>query len=85
MLRLRKPSIFIHTPTYTITTRDSAVGRANGYGLDGRWIGVLVGVRLSPIHVVQAGSGALPAFYRMGMGLLLRVLSGRGVKLTTHL
>jgi hypothetical protein len=50
--------------------RDSAVGMATGYGLDGRGagVGVPVGVRFSSLHVVQTGSEAHPASYSMGTG-----------------
>jgi hypothetical protein len=41
-----------------------------GYMLEGRVIGVRVpaGARLSPLHVVQAGSGPHPASFPMGTG-----------------
>jgi hypothetical protein len=53
-----------------IKRRGSAVGVVTGYGLDGRGVGVRVpvGVRFSPLHVVQTGSGAHPASYPMGTG-----------------
>jgi hypothetical protein len=42
--------------------------------------------RISTFHVIQAGSGVHPAFYRMGTeGRFFRGLSGRVVKLTAHL
>jgi hypothetical protein len=37
------------------------------------------------LHIVQTGSGVHPTSYKMGTGALSRGLSGRGVKLTTHL
>jgi hypothetical protein len=51
-------------------SRDSAVGIATGYGLDGREDGlrVPVGASLSPLRVVQADSGADPASYPIGTG-----------------
>jgi hypothetical protein len=49
-------------------SRDSAVGIATGYGLDGQ--GSKFESRLaqdfSPLHVLQTGSGAHLAYYRMG-------------------
>jgi hypothetical protein len=53
-------------------SRDSAVGIATGYGLDGREVGVRVpvGARFAPLHVVPTGSGAHPASYPMGTGAL---------------
>jgi hypothetical protein len=45
--------------------RDSTVGIAAGYGLDGRWVGVRDFVLL---HVVQTPPGAHPASYPMGTG-----------------
>jgi hypothetical protein len=50
-------------------SRDSSVGIAAGYGLDGRGVGVRVPVGdFSLLHVVQTGSGAEPASYPMGTG-----------------
>jgi hypothetical protein len=51
-------------------SRDSSVGIATGYELDGRWVGVRVpvGVRFSPLHVAQTGSGAHSASYPAGAG-----------------
>jgi hypothetical protein len=49
-------------------SRDSAVGIATGYGLDGRGVGVRlpVGPRFSLLRVVQTGSGAHPASWCRG-------------------
>jgi hypothetical protein len=49
-------------------SRDSSVGTATGKGLDGRGVGVWVpvGAGYFVLHVVQTGSGAHPASYRMG-------------------
>jgi hypothetical protein len=46
------------------------VGRATGYGLDGRGVGVRVpvGANVSLPHVVQTESGAHPASYPVGTG-----------------
>jgi hypothetical protein len=51
-------------------SRDSAVGIATSYGLDGRGVGVRVpvGQDISPLHLVSTGPGAHPAFYAMGGG-----------------
>jgi hypothetical protein len=51
-------------------SRDSAVGTATGYGLNGLRVGVpvLVMAGFSPFHIVQIGSGAHPDFYPMGTG-----------------
>jgi hypothetical protein len=51
-------------------TRESAVGIATGYGLDGRGVAVRVpvGAIYSLLHVFQTGSGAHPAFYTVGTG-----------------
>jgi hypothetical protein len=48
--------------------RDSSVGIATGYGLDGR--GSIPGrdYRFSLLDSVQTDSGAHPAFYPMGFG-----------------
>jgi hypothetical protein len=49
-------------------SRESAVGTATGYRLDGRGVGVRVPVRARFfLHVAQTGSGAHPAFYSMGI------------------
>jgi hypothetical protein len=50
--------------------RDSAVGILTAYGLDGRGVGVRGPVRqdFTPLHVVQAGSGAHPASNTMSTG-----------------
>jgi hypothetical protein len=46
-------------------SRDSAVGIANGNGLDNRGVGVRIPVRqeFSLLHVVQTGSGVYPVSY----------------------
>jgi hypothetical protein len=51
-------------------SRDSSVGIATGYGLDGQGVGVEVPIRSSIffLHVVQTGSGVHPASYPMGNG-----------------
>jgi hypothetical protein len=51
-------------------SRDSAVGIATSYGLDGWGVGVRVpvGSRIFLLHVAQTGSGAHPAFYLKGTG-----------------
>jgi hypothetical protein len=46
-------------------SRDSSVGIAKGYGLDGR--GSIPG-DFSLLHGVHTGSGAHPAYYTMGTG-----------------
>jgi hypothetical protein len=49
-------------------SRDSSVGTATGYGLDSRGFGVrvLLGARISPLHVIQIGYGAHPSSYPTG-------------------
>jgi len=47
-------------------SRDSSVGTATGYGLDGPGIEYRVGVRFSAL--VPTGPGAYPASYTMGIG-----------------
>jgi hypothetical protein len=65
----------------------SSVSIVSDYGLDDRAIGVRSrrGQRIFPLLCVQTGSGAYPASYTMGTGVLSpRVKSGRGVTLITH-
>jgi hypothetical protein len=62
--------------------RDSSVGIATGYGLDGPGIVIPVGARF--FTHVQTVPGAHPASCTMGIGSLPRVESGRGVTLTSH-
>jgi hypothetical protein len=54
----------------TGTLFGKGAGIATGYGLDGRGVGfrVPVGQRFSPLHIVDASSGAHPASYPMGAG-----------------
>jgi hypothetical protein len=49
----------------TLMSRDSSVGIATGYGLEGRAVGVRVP---SPLHVVQTDSEADPASNPIGTG-----------------
>jgi hypothetical protein len=51
-------------------SRDSVVGRAAGYGMHDRGIGVRVpiGAGLSSLHLVQTGSGSNPTSYPVGIG-----------------
>jgi hypothetical protein len=61
-------------------SRDSAVGIAIGYGLDGRRVGVRVPVRdFSLLHVVQTSSRAHPAYHPMGIGGSFSRVKGAGV------
>jgi hypothetical protein len=53
---------------YTHTNRDSSVGIATGYGLEGRASVPGWGKRFSLLHVVQTDSGVHPASYPMGKG-----------------
>jgi hypothetical protein len=46
--------------------RDSSVGTAMGYGLDGRGSIPGRGKRFSPLHSVQTGSGPHPTSSTMG-------------------
>jgi hypothetical protein len=70
-----------------LKSRDSSVGIPLGYGLDDRGSRVRfpAGAGNFSLHRVQNGSGAQPASYPMGTGALSLRLSGRGVKLSTHL
>jgi hypothetical protein len=63
--------------------RDSAVGVATGYGLDGPEYESRFGARFST--PVQTVPGAHPASYTLGTGSLSWGWSDRGVVLTTHL
>jgi hypothetical protein len=78
----------VNTKITIIWSRDSAVGVATGYGLDGRGVGVRVPVyaRLffSP-RCPDRFRGSLSLLFNGYRGLLLWRLRGRGVKLTTHL
>jgi hypothetical protein len=57
--------------------RDSSVGIATGYGLDGPWIESLLGARF--FAHVQTGPGAHPASCTVGTGSFLGVKQpGRG-------
>jgi len=62
--------------------RDSSVGIATCYGLDGLEIKSQWGVRFSAPF--QTGPGAHPASCTMGTGSFPGVKCGRGVALTTH-
>jgi hypothetical protein len=62
-------------------SRDRAVDKETGYGLDDRGVGVRVpiGVRFSLLHIVQTGSGPTQPLFNGHWRL------SPGVKLTTHL
>ena len=62
--------------------RDSSVGLATHFGLDGPGIESRWGARFSA--TVQTDPGAHPASCTMGTGSFLGVKSGRGVTLTPH-
>ena len=62
--------------------RDSSVGIATGYGLDGTGIESRWGARFSA--PVQTGPGAHPAFCKTCTGSSPGVKSGRGVTLIPH-
>jgi hypothetical protein len=62
--------------------RDSSVGIATGYGLDGPGIESRLEARFSA--PVQTGPGAHPASCTIGTGAFPGVKSGRGVMLTPH-
>jgi len=62
--------------------RDSSVGIATGYGLDGLGIQFPVGESFSAS--VQTGPGAHPAFGTLCTASFPVVKSGRGVTLTPH-
>jgi hypothetical protein len=77
--------VIIHI-TYAYRGPCSSVGIANGYGLNGPWIGgggeFPVGARFSA--PVQTGPGAHPASCTMGTGSFPGVENGQGVTLTPH-
>jgi hypothetical protein len=56
----------------TYKSRDGAVGIATDCEMDDQEVGVSVPVwaRIFTLHVIQTGSGAHPASYRMGTGAL---------------
>jgi hypothetical protein len=62
--------LFVSNCTATrLRRRDSSVGIATGYGLDGREVGVRVPVAARVFfQAVQTGSGSHPASYPMGAG-----------------
>ena len=62
--------------------RDSSVGIATPYGLDGPWIESSWGARF--FAPVQTGPGTHPASCTMGTGSFSGVKSGRAVTLTPH-
>ena len=68
---------------YKIIVRDSSVGIATAYRLDGPWIESRWGARFSA--PVQTGPEAHPASCTMGTGSFQGVSCGRGVTLTTSL
>jgi hypothetical protein len=74
-------AVSFHNHTKHIRNRDSAVGIATGYGLDGRGVGVRV-----PVRARFFTSPRRPDVLSNGYwGIFLRGQSGRGVKLTTRL
>ena len=68
--------------TLNIVGRDSSVGIATGYGLDGPGIESRCEARFSAL--VQTVPGSHPASCTMGTGSFPGVKSGRGVTLTPH-
>jgi hypothetical protein len=68
--RLRSFSVVVVVVVVVVKSRDSAVGIATSYWLDGR--GSIPGrdKRLYPLHSIQTGSGAHPVSYPMGTGWL---------------
>ena len=67
---------------WDLVCRDSSVGIATGYGLDGPGIESRWGARFSA--PVQTGPGDRPASCTMGTGSFPGVKYGRGVTLTSH-
>ena len=80
-MALVRKEIKLRVP-YMCVCRDSAVGIATGYGLDGPGIESLWGTRFSA--PVQTGPGGHPASCTMGGGSFPEVKSGRGVKLSLY-
>ena len=72
------PKTPLGTPLHV--ARDSSVGIATAYGLDGPGIESWWGTRLSA--PIQTGPEAHPASCKMGTVSFLAVSCGRGVKLT---
>ena len=74
----------LHNPVKSpvLVGRDSSVGIANGYGLDGPGIGSWWWARFSA--PVQTLPGVHPASCTMGTGTFRGVKSGRGMTLTPH-
>ena len=74
--------VYFYTFSGFTVGRDSSVGIAPGYGLDGPGIESRPGARF--FAPVQTGPGAHPASCTMGTGSFTRVKNGRGVTLTPH-
>jgi hypothetical protein len=79
--------IFQYILGFTLDTnitvgRDSSVGIATGYGLDGQGIKCRWGARFTAL--VQTGHEAHPTSSTMGARSLPGFKSGRGVTLTPH-
>jgi len=72
----------LSTGIYYSVGRDSSVGIATGYGLDGAGIESQWRVRFSA--PIQIGPGAHPASCTMDTGPFTGVKSGRGVTLAPH-
>ena len=77
-----RPNINCCLLSDTLVGRDSSVGIATGYGLDGPGIESRWGTRFSA--PVQTGPGVHPASCTMSTGSFPGVKSGRGVTLTPH-
>jgi hypothetical protein len=67
---------------HVLCGRDSSVGIAAGYGLDG--LGIESRWRRDFSAPVHTGPGAHPASYTMGTGSFPGIKSGRGLTLTPH-
>jgi hypothetical protein len=69
---------------FILWSRDSSVGIATRYGLDGLGSNPSGGGGARFSGLVHTGYEGYPASYTTGTGSLSRGLSGRGLALTTH-
>jgi hypothetical protein len=82
---IAKSRSFIYISNF-FRSRDSAVSRGTGYGLDDRGVGVLVpvGPRIFTSPIVQTGSGVHSTSYTMGTGGSLPGVKRQGRDAEVH-